>query len=100
MPYGTAKTNEKRPGPLRLGPIWMNGIRVGTWSVHRGVHVLEYDPRWIESAAGRPLSLSLPFTPRNEPIRGAKVEHYFDNLLPDSALLPPNAALGPRHRAL
>lgn len=64
--------------------IWMNGIRVGTWSVRRGVHVLEYDPAWIESAAGRPLSLSLPFTPRNEPIRGEKVEHYFDNLLPDA----------------
>ena len=65
--------------------IWMNGIRVGTWSVRRGQHVLEYDPAWIESAAGRPLSLSLPFTPRDEPIRGEKVEHYFDNLLPDSA---------------
>lgn len=65
--------------------IWMNGIRVGTWSIRRGLHVLEYDPAWVESAAGRPLSLSLPFTPRNEPIRGEKVEYYFDNLLPDSA---------------
>ncbi|MEO6874827.1 MAG: type II toxin-antitoxin system HipA family toxin [Opitutaceae bacterium] len=65
--------------------LWMNGIRVGTWSILRNLHVLEYDPAWIESPAGRPLSLSLPFTPRNEPIRGAKVEHYFDNLLPDAA---------------
>ena len=63
----------------------MNGLRVGTWSVRRGVHVLEYDLTWINSPAGRPLSLSLPFTPRNEPLRGQKVEHYFDNLLPDAA---------------
>jgi len=63
----------------------MNGLRVGTWSILRNLHVLAYDPAWIESPAGRPLSLSLPFTPRNEPIRGAKVEHYFDNLLPDAA---------------
>ena len=65
--------------------IWMNGLRVGTWSVRRGVHILEYDPAWRESEAGRPLSLSLPFTPANEPIRGERVEHYFDNLLPDAA---------------
>lgn len=65
--------------------IWMNGLRVGTWSVRRGVHVLEYDPSWVESPAGRPLSLSLPFMPANEAIRGARVAHYFDNLLPDAA---------------
>lgn len=65
--------------------IWMNGLRVGMWSVRRGVHVLEYDPSWMESPAGRPLSLSLPFTPRNEPIRGERVGYYFDNLLPDAA---------------
>jgi len=65
--------------------VWMNGLRVGTWSIVRHVHVLEYDTAWLGSPAGRPLSLSLPFTPRNEPIRGAKVEHYFDNLLPDAA---------------
>ena len=64
--------------------IWMNGLRVGTWSVARGVHVLEYDPAWVDSPAGRPLSLSLPFTLGNEPIRGARVAHYFDNLLPDA----------------
>jgi HipA-like protein len=65
--------------------VWMNGLRLGTWSIVRHVHVLKYDPAWIESPAGRPLSLSLPFTRRNEPIRGAKVEPYFDNLLPDVA---------------
>jgi serine/threonine-protein kinase HipA len=64
--------------------LWMNGLRVGTWSVTRGTHVLTYDPAWIASPAGRPLSLSLPFSSGNEPIRGAKVAHYFDNLLPDA----------------
>lgn len=64
--------------------VWMNGLRVGTWSVVRGAHKLEYDPAWVDSPAGRPLSLSLPFTLRNEPLRGAKVAHYFDNLLPDA----------------
>jgi serine/threonine-protein kinase HipA len=65
--------------------LWMNGLRVGSWAVHRGVHTLEYDPAWVASPAGRPLSLSLPFTPQNEPIRGERVEYYFDNLLPDAA---------------
>lgn len=64
--------------------IWMNGLRVGTWSVARGVHALAYDPAWVDSPAGRPLSLSLPFTLRNEPIRGARVADYFENLLPDA----------------
>ncbi len=62
----------------------MNGLHVGTWSVARGIHMLEYDQEWVESPAGRPLSLSLPFTLRNDPIRGARVAHYFDNLLPDA----------------
>jgi serine/threonine-protein kinase HipA len=65
----------------------MNGLRVGTWSVRRSVHVLEYEPSWVESPAGRPLSLSLPFSPGNEPLRGDKVVHYFDNLLPDAAAI-------------
>ncbi len=38
----------------------------------------------MRSAVGRPLSLSLPFNPHNEPTKGPAVEHYFDNLLPDS----------------
>jgi serine/threonine-protein kinase HipA len=45
---------------------------------------LQYDPNWVQSREGRPLSLSLPFTPGNTPHRGERVRHYFDNLLPDS----------------
>ena len=64
--------------------IWMNGLRVGTWTQSRGSHLLQYDPAWVDSPAGRVLSLSLPFTPGNVAHRGDAVANYFDNLLPDS----------------
>ena len=51
--------------------IWMNGVRVGIWTQTRGAHFLQYDPAWVNSPAGRALSLSLPFTPANVPHRGA-----------------------------
>ena len=69
--------------PTTLG-VWMNGQRVGTWSVVRGTHRLQYDAGWVDSPAGRVLSLSLPFTPGNVAQRGDAVANYFDNLLPDS----------------
>ncbi|UEP25070.1 type II toxin-antitoxin system HipA family toxin [Burkholderia ambifaria] len=64
--------------------LWMNGIPVGYWEVRRGVERLVYLPAWIDDPQGRPLSLSLPFTPGNQPHQGAIVADYFDNLLPDS----------------
>ncbi|HCN73758.1 MAG TPA: toxin HipA [Pusillimonas sp.] len=65
--------------------LWMNGAFVGTWSVrpHAG-EILQYDDNWVGSSQGRPLSLSLPFTPGNQPHRGDAVRTYFENLLPDS----------------
>jgi serine/threonine-protein kinase HipA len=64
--------------------VWANGLRVATWT-HRGTaHALQYDPSWLDASAGRPLSLSLPFTPGNEAHRGVVVANFFDNLLPDS----------------
>ena len=45
---------------------------------------LLYDTGWKQSDVGRPLSLSLPFGVGDAPLRGARVNHYFDNLLPDS----------------
>ena len=64
--------------------VWMNGERVGTWTLPgRGDMELAYDARWMRSPGGRPLSLSLPFT-GDTPLKGARVENYFDNLLPDS----------------
>ncbi|MET3618451.1 type II toxin-antitoxin system HipA family toxin [Burkholderia ambifaria] len=73
----------RRPRHDRLD-LWMNGIPVGYWEVRRGIERLVYLPAWIDDPQGRPLSLSLPFTPGNQPHQGAIVADYFDNLLPDS----------------
>ena len=76
----------KRPRALAL---WMNGARVGTWALPaHAPELLRYDPQWTQSPAGRPLSLSLPFTPGNQPLRGDAVRSYFENLLPDSKESP------------
>ena len=65
--------------------LWMNGARVGQWSLApHAPDTLQYDEAWVESEQGRPLSLSLPFTPGNSAHRGDKVHAYFENLLPDS----------------
>ena len=64
--------------------IWMNAEFVGTWRIKSGVDELQYVDEWLENPRGRPLSLSLPFTPGNQPIKGDIVSFYFDNLLPDS----------------
>ena len=68
----------------RMLAVWTNGERVGTWSILDGEHRFQYAESWPASPAGRPLSLSLPFTPDNVPHRGNVVLHFFDNLLPDS----------------
>lgn len=64
--------------------IWMNGIPVGYWEKARDGERLSYFDEWINDEQGRPLSLSLPFTPGNQPYRGELVTAFFDNLLPDS----------------
>ena len=65
--------------------LWMNGAFVGTWSLApHAPDTLQYDAAWTRSPEGRPVSLSLPFTPGNAPHRGPKVRAYFENLLPDS----------------
>ena len=65
--------------------LWMNGAFVGTWNLAPNApDTLQYDLAWTQSEQGRPLSLSLPFTPGNAPHRGEKVHAYFENLLPDS----------------
>lgn len=74
-----------RRSHTRTLSLWMNGVRVGTWGLAPHTpDTLQYDPNWVQSREGRPLSLSLPFTPGNAPHRGERVRHYFDNLLPDS----------------
>jgi serine/threonine-protein kinase HipA len=65
--------------------VWMNGERVGEWTTLRtGTPVFRYEASWIESPSARALSLSLPITANRE-LRGEAVDHYFDNLLPDSS---------------
>lgn len=73
--------------------LWMNGDFVGTWRMDPGSgDVLEYDAGWQAAPQGRPLSLSLPFTPGANLHRGDIVGAYFDNLLPDSQNIRARAA--------
>jgi len=73
-----------RAASARALSVWANGERVGTWAIPaRGDMEFVYDPDWIASEAGRPLSLSMPFTGA-QALRGAPVNNYFENLLPDS----------------
>lgn len=85
---GTRRSSRRKA----LG-LWMNGEFVGTWRIGSGSEdLLEYDADWKTSPQGRPLSLSLPFTPGSTPHRGEVVRAYFDNLLPDSQEIRARAA--------
>jgi serine/threonine-protein kinase HipA len=65
--------------------VWMNGQRVGVWFWSRtGTPGFRYDASWTQSPQARALSVSLPIPAAGGDVMGAKVEHYFDNLLPDS----------------
>lgn len=77
-----------RRSNARALAIWVNGRRVGEWHLPaRGDMELRYDADWMHSAEGRPVSLSLPFSLDQASIKGAPVEAYFDNLLPDAELI-------------
>jgi len=74
-----------RPSRQRVLDAWMNGQRVGHWSVSpHGVHTFSYDASWPASPQARPLSLSLPLGVA-KPLRGERVQAFFDNLLPTAA---------------
>ncbi len=65
--------------------VWMNGQRVGVWFWSRtGTPGLRYDASWVQSPNARALSVSLPIPAAGGVLTGPNVEHYFDNLLPDS----------------
>lgn len=73
-----------RPSKSRILAVWMNGERVGEWCLPgSGTQEFRYAESWLSSDAARPISLSLPLRPSQEPYR-AGVEPFFDNLLPDS----------------
>ena len=73
-----------RRSTSRALEVWMNGERVGTWSVSpREGHAFGYAQEWLVNPLRRPMSLSLPLTRETDLFRGEIVEAYFDNLLPD-----------------
>ena len=74
-----------RRGSSQPLAIWANGELVGRWTpATRRPMKLRYEDSWLVSRSARPLSLSLPLPlVGNEPIRGDRVEYFFDNLLPD-----------------
>ncbi len=73
-----------RPSGVRRLSVWMNGERVGTWTLRRGEQLFHYAPEWLASPLRRPLSLSMPLRPSDAPYRTEVVQPWFDNLLPDS----------------
>src|SRR3972149_12213052 len=74
-----------RKSRARALAVWINGQLAGEWRIPaRGDMEFQYDLAWVESEEGRPLSLSLPLSLDQAPIKGKPVDYYFDNLLPDS----------------
>ena len=77
-----------RPKRARSLAVWMNGERVGTWSLPaRGAQTFSYAESWLHSSQFRPLSLSLPAGFGASTLSGDAVESWFDNLLPDSEVI-------------
>lgn len=75
-----------RPSKTRQLNTWMNGVLVGNWLIApQGRQEFRYAATWLESSASRPLSLSMPLQPSDTAYRDARVETFFDNLLPDSS---------------
>lgn len=77
-----------RPSKTGVLDVWMNGQRVGTWTVRpKGDNEFAYAESWLDSESVRPISLSLPLRPASQPYRGDMVLAYFDNLLPDAKVI-------------
>jgi serine/threonine-protein kinase HipA len=75
-----------RPSQRRALGLWLNEVRVGTWSIDaRGGHEFRYEESWLLHPQARPISLSLPLAEAGYAYRGGVVSAYFDNLLPDSS---------------
>ena len=65
----------------------MNGHLVGHWSIGTSGHTFAYHHEWLDNPFCRAISLSMPLRGPAAPYRGAIVENFFDNLLPDSQLV-------------
>lgn len=71
------------PRPRSMLQVLMNGKLVGRLSSSvRGTLHFAYDSSWLAFPHKRPISLSMPLSQRE--YSGGVVEHFFDNLLPDS----------------
>lgn len=74
-----------RPSKTQTLLVWMNGELVGRWTA--GTHeaqAFSYDSSWLSAPGARPISLSMPLGPEGSVHRGAIVENFFENLLPDN----------------
>jgi len=81
-------TNRRRSKNRQSLNLWINGQLAGTWHVYKNKpQEFQYADEWLHSPHGRMLSLSMPFQPGNLPYKGDVVEHFFDNLLPDSVAI-------------
>lgn len=69
--------------------VWTNGELVARWSpASNTLMELRYADSWLDSPSARPLSLSLPLPLLdNTPLRGERVENFFENLLPESSAI-------------
>ena len=77
-------TTRRRKTAAETLALYMNGERVGVWRINSGVEELSYEPAWMQSPRGRPISLRFPFIPGEARYAGAEVHNYFENLLPDT----------------
>lgn len=70
----------------RVLNILMNGILVGKLekTITSGL-IFTYDEKWLNTPGARPISLSLPLVAKQ--FAGDVVYNFFDNLLPDNALI-------------
>ena len=78
----------RRKSRARSLSVWTSGQRLGLSSLPaRGDMKLAYDPQWMAAPAGRPLPFSLPCTLNDSPLKDARINNFFENLLPDNDVI-------------
>jgi serine/threonine-protein kinase HipA len=75
-----------KDGPVSSLNVLMNGILVAKLEKTKTAGLIfRYAENWLKTPGARPISLSLPLT--NAQFEGEVVYNFFDNLLPDNALI-------------
>lgn len=60
-----------RPSSKRELGVWLNGVRVGTWTIaSKGIHEFAYADACLNHPRARPISLSLPLADHGYSYRG------------------------------